>query len=722
MRNAKRRNAARGRSAGAGAKSCWAAIHWLVEVCLLTTVWACRAEAEQVTGIASIQAFPQKLVVNLTGSAKPARLVELRPYQTDPSAQSARSDLSVSTTSQRRLDLPRFAGQRDRLYSKFQLVDAATEHPLGAPHYVDDLSGLPAWKFDMPWPKSKKGVTCPVDLDDLKALGVKYVDTNVILNGLLDWRSENPAESWEVDGQKVGINLDYVRQFDRQIKQMNDAGINVTLIILNGVPTAPDPANPLIHPRTDLAGAPNHLGAINVNDERGLRYFRAAMEYLAHRYSDPDGAHGWVSGYIIGNELQAHWVWHNTGLIAADDLARDYATQLRIAWLAVRRYHSKVRVYASMDHHWTARFGSDPLKSVRGDKLLEQLNAVTKAEGDFPWNVAFHPYPEHLGNPKFWEDKTAVLGFDTQRITFKNLEVLPAFLHQEPFLCYGQPRRIILSEQGLHCPDGPDGEEIQAAAYARAYYKVSHLPDIDAFILHRHVDHRDEGGLHLGLWTCKQDGPNPGVPDRKRLIWDVFRLADTDQWEQAFAFAKPIIGIKDWNEALPSAGPIPADSGVFAAPLDPRSVVYDLIDNMGKAQVTTCLDWRVSTAKGADGRLYPTLFQHPPAKDGTLGTATFALELPKLPAGRRLELQFGTVLTAPSSDGVEFAVLVDGKEAWAEKQTAAEQPTAHTLDLSANAGQTIQLTLRVDSLKDAGNDWANWLRPAVVLTETKTAG
>jgi hypothetical protein len=688
---------------------------------------ACHAGAQngETARINSIKALPQTLTVQFAGGAERARLVELRPYQSYPSDRSDRSEdaqadrptLWHGTPSQRPIDLPRFDGQRDRLYSKFQLVDADTRQPRGAPHYVDDLAGLPAWDFDMPWPKSKKGVTCPVDIEDLKALGVKYVDTNLVLNGLLDWRSEDPAETWEVDGQKIGINLGYVRQFDDQIKRMNDAGINVTLIILNGVPTAPDPDNPLIHPRTDLANAPNHLGAINVTDERGLRCFRAAMEYLAHRYSDPNGEHGWISGYIIGNELQAHWHWHNTGSVDAAELVRDYANQLRVAWLAVRRYHSKVRVYVSMDHHWTARFGGDPLKSVPGDELLERLNTVVQSEGDFPWHVAFHPYPENLGRPQFWEDQTAVLGFDTQRITFRNLEVLPAFLRQERLLYHGRPRRIILSEQGLHCPDGPDGEKVQAAAYACAYYKVSHLPDIDAFILHRHVDHRGEGGLRLGLWSCKQDGPNPCAPDRKRLIWDVFRLADTDQWTQAFEFAKPIIGIKDWTEALPFAGPIPADSGVFALPLDPKFLVYDLIGNMDSAQVTNCLDWRPSTAEGADGRLYPTIFQHPPAKDGTVGNATFTLELPKLPAGQRLELQFGAVLTGPSNDGVKLSVLVDGQEAWSETQTQAEKPTAHALDLSSHAGRAVQLTLRVDSLKDAANDWANWLRPAIVIAE-----
>ena len=44
---------------------------------------------------------------------------------------------------------------------------------------------------------------------------------------------------------------------------MTELGINVTLIPINGVPDHPDPNNPLINPRTDLAHAPYHLGAFN---------------------------------------------------------------------------------------------------------------------------------------------------------------------------------------------------------------------------------------------------------------------------------------------------------------------------------------------------------------------------------------------------------------------------------------------------------------------------
>ena len=50
--------------------------------------------------------------------------------------------------------------------------------------------------------------------------------------------------------------------------------------------------------------------------------------------------------------------------------------------------------------------------------------------GDVDWNVAFHPYPENLFEPRTWLDQSATASDDTPRITFKNIELLPRFLAQ----------------------------------------------------------------------------------------------------------------------------------------------------------------------------------------------------------------------------------------------------------------------------------------------------
>ena len=120
------------------------------------------------------------------------------------------------------------------------------------------------------------------------------------------------------------------------------------------------------------------------------------------------------------------------------------------------------------------------------------------------------------------------------------------FRSRRPELLYhGQPRRIILSEQGFHTPKGTNGEAIQAAAYCYAYKKIEALDGIDAFILHRHVDNKGEGGLMLGLRGLT---PNVNEARPKKKIYECFRAADTPEWKSSFEFALPVIELKSWAD------------------------------------------------------------------------------------------------------------------------------------------------------------------------------
>ena len=106
----------------------------------------------------------------------------------------------------------------------------------------------------------------------------------------------------------------------------------------------------------------------------------------------------------------------------------------------------------SYSRPWSIRYPPGaPDQSCPGRELLEDFARCARERGDFDWNVAYHPYPENLGEPRFWLDKSALPGDDTPRITFKNLEALTRFLARPEMLFASQPRRIILSEQGFHC-------------------------------------------------------------------------------------------------------------------------------------------------------------------------------------------------------------------------------------------------------------------------------
>lgn len=518
---------------------------------LVLLVFLASSGYSAVSDIRSVTASQTELLFELEAPAgEPLQLFEYRLWE-EPTDWHDRTPLWDGEATSQPVHLPRFEGQRDRLFSKFLLVRKATGHALGAPHYITEVEPLPDRRFELPWPKNKKGLQVQLP-EDAVDLGLGYAAFGLLVSAVVDFSGNPPEATWEVDGESIPINMAYIRGFDAAFKTLTEAGINCTLIPINGVPSEPHPENPFIHPRTDLAGAPNHLGAFNLTDERGLLHYRAVIEFLADRYTQPDCRYGWISGFVVGNEVQTHWDWHNMGKATLDELIEDYGRTLRVTDLIARSTHPELRTYVSMTQSWTENYYNDPLKGFPGKDFIDKLAVWGKQGGDFPWQVAFHPYPENLFNPRFWDDREATLSFQTPKITFKNIEVLPAYMAQSRLLYKGQPRHIILSEQGFHTEPGEAGEQLQAAALAAAWHKINNTPGIEAFILHRHVDHGQEGGLNLGLWTRKLDDPLPHIPDRKKLSWQVWHDAGTPAWEQTVEFAKPILGIESWDELLPS--------------------------------------------------------------------------------------------------------------------------------------------------------------------------
>lgn len=400
-------------------------------------------------------------------------------------------------------------------------------------------------RYHEPYPAaaSKKGLQVEI-VEDALTLGVKHAALNFNLAQLIDPAGDTNNPSWTAEGIPHHFQRGYLASMDRQIKALSDHGVLVNLIVLAYQSHDAAVNRILLHPGYST-NAPNRLGAFNTASDEGRRWLKAVMEFVAERWSHPDRKHGRVVGYVLGNEVNSHWWWSHMGRVTMDEFTESYLAAMRLSHAAIRSQSSWARLYVSLEHHWNIRYPpADERQAFPGKAFLDRFARRAKETGDFDWHLAFHPYPENLFEPRFWNDRSATPGADTPRITFKNLEVLTEYMKAPPLLFEGKPRRIILSEQGFHTPDGPDGETIQAAAYCYAYKKVEALEAIDAFILHRHVDHPHEGGLWLGLRRYQPGAPDPRP---KKKIYDCFRAADTPEWEQAFAFALPLTGLTDWD-------------------------------------------------------------------------------------------------------------------------------------------------------------------------------
>ncbi|NLG25496.1 MAG: hypothetical protein GX558_09080, partial [Clostridiales bacterium] len=325
-----------------------------------------------------------------------------------------------------------------------------------------------------------------------------------------------------------------------------EMGLVVTLILLNsprlfgsnGEQALLDAA---IHPAFDWDCGQAFISAFNMRAEDGQNLYRAFVEFLAGRYAKG----GPVGGAIVSNEVDSQYVWGNAGEMPVAEYAREYCQAMRLAFLCGRRRAAKWRVYLSLDHYWRglAHDVTQPLRYYPGRDMLDAIAHWSAAEGDFPWGVAHHPYPENLAWPDFWHDRSPDFTFSTPRITFKNLEVLPAYLAQPHLLHCGAPRRVIFSEQGFNSQGGALRgltERMGEAGYVLAYLKARRQPTVDLMTHHAYLDNPREFGLNLGI--RRYDAGHPAHIGEKKPIWYAVRDMDSPAEPARVASARAFIG------------------------------------------------------------------------------------------------------------------------------------------------------------------------------------
>jgi uncharacterized ParB-like nuclease family protein len=524
--------------------------------------------AASVGEVTSVAATTSRIVVSghLAAGADPAgtslSLYALDPSQDDSAYSSltpvARMDAPLAGTSFR-ISAPRYREAADGYFDKYLVVASgpAGSQPLGAAQYVSSADFPAQYSYPYPQGWDKKGISAVQMTDDAETLGASSSAVNVAVNQIMLAKDLDPADTitfWS-DGQPYYFSKAAVTSLDAQLSVLTRDRIYPYLILLI---TPGDPANSA-GPELRFPGAdPSaNIDAFNTQTATGVAYVTAAARFLASRYLRADARYGQAAGFIVGNEVDSAWIWQNMGQQTLSGFLEYYARAVRIFYQAARLEYARPRVYISLDHEWSVPYETgQPLEYYPGKDVVDGLAALTRAEGDFPWDIAYHPYPQNLADPAFWNDTQATDSPDTQLITFKNLQVLPQYLRQPSVTYAGQPRRVILSEQGFNTPDDSEQSQLlQAAAFAYAYYKVRFLSGIDAFLYYRHVDNQGEGGLRLGLWTWDPNVPEAGAPGTPKYIYNVYRYIDTSRSLRVTNFALPIIGIKSWSQVIPGFNP-----------------------------------------------------------------------------------------------------------------------------------------------------------------------
>ncbi len=463
-------------------------------------------------------------------------------------------------------NLPRFVRQNgilyDRLLSKWVLAEKADGQLTLVSHarYPDHVKS----RYDLPdeKPTSRKGLggfsTGRGHVEDLEDLDITSATVNIWITHFMYSTPAPDRIEHSYNGRSWYFGKEDVEMLDSTFRTTAKRHIITAAILLidkkeNCVDTAI--GSLLQHPDCDPAGI---YAMPNMTNPASVNCYAAALDFLASRYSREDKKFGRCNHWIMHNEVDAGWVWTNAGDKTALVFMDTYIKSMRMCYNIARSYNPHSQVFVTLTHYWA--WTSDP-KFYPSKDLMEILLGYTHAEGDFQWAVAQHPYPEDLFEPKTWLDNKVSYDFNTPLITFKNLEVLNAWIKQPEVLYQGKVKRTLwLSENGTNSRDYSDQcLSEQAAGFAYTWKKLKRLDGIDGFQWHNWFDSRGEGGLRIGLRRFPDDETAPGGP---KPVWYVFKAADKPDEDAVFNPYKEIIGIKDWDEVNYIGEIDPAKKGV----------------------------------------------------------------------------------------------------------------------------------------------------------------
>ena len=445
------------------------------------------------------------------------------------------------------ITLPRTVQGNDRIYRKWMLANKegdgwkAQTHA----HYATSIfSANPADTDIKPGRKGLGAMGLDRPISDLDELNISGVTVNIVLNALVRSKPEPNTTPFDFEGHTWHANNQEINRLDRILQETAKRKILVSAIILIGQPGNSPPGSwhrMVSHPKADASA---FFVMPNLHDADGARAFGAALYFLASRYCG--SKHGRIHHWIMHNEADQGWMWANAGVLTSVEYLDLYHKSLRMAHLVSRQFNPGAKAFISLTHHWSVAGGKHNHPSK---KLLDHLLAFSRAEGDFDWAIAHHPYPQNLTKPRVWEDNQATFSRNTQKITFKNLEVLDDWVRDPAHQFLGKQNRTLhLTEQGFNSPDYSEKSlKDQAAGMAYGWNKVKRLPSITMVHYHNWVDNRHEFGLRIGLRKFPDE---PGDPLGKKPVWHFLKAADTPGEAETARPYLPWIGIQNWEQIM----------------------------------------------------------------------------------------------------------------------------------------------------------------------------
>ena len=392
--------------------------------------------------------------------------------------------------------------------------------------YIENPSVLASYTGPGPAASSKKGILAE-ELSDTLDLGVQHVTLNWTLSSIMNQKAAHKI-SFRYKNKTYELDEDVLKENDRLVQAYNAAGVRVTAILL-----LPKDAASKGTAAMQFSGGYNYTlySSFKTTNKKGCEMFEAVMSFLAERYGTEKNL---VSGWILGNEVNSACIWNYGGNKSLDAYMENYARAFHICYNAVKSFSKNSNVYISLDSNWNTDSDGAGRRYFSSKATLDAFYAQLKAKGAVSFRIAYHAYPQGMGDPIFWDDTLASNSVNAKIVNFKNLSVLTKYAKKK----FGKDCKIMLSEQSFN---SSRGEAVQAAAYAYAYYASEGNSMIEAFIYGREFDHPSE--MNLGYRWGLSDSAHT-----KRLVWHVFQYIDS---HESFSFTDPLLGytnLKKWNK------------------------------------------------------------------------------------------------------------------------------------------------------------------------------
>ena len=461
-------------------------------------------------------------------------LAEITPWQDVTEMEIFPYTESISgksfTVTMKRIVPAREGIRYDRVFSKWAVVKVDGDKQVLDSHarYADEVAPK-ASPAALPL-RNKKGFGAgDIDLyfSDCKEMNVGSITMNVVLNDYI--KGEGSGYSYGGQNYSLGAFKDYVDRVTRRAGEMDLVVSAIILCQTNSI--FKDPEN-----------KGGNYTMPNLTTAKAFNLYAAALEHMASTHCTPGNR---ISHWIMHNEVDFANEWTNMGDQPMMRYLDRYIKSMRICYNIVRQYDQNASVLGSYTHCWAKADGSFAPKM-----MLEKTVEYSSAEGDFRWGVAYHPYPQNLTKPSFWIDDTqATYSLNSKYVTFKNLEVIDAWIRQKENFYKGKTKRVLfLSEQGTNSPSYSESDlTLQAAGGAWAWKKVSKLDGIDAIQWHNWADNKAEGGLRIGLRTFAEGSVSNLTP---KPVWYVWKAAGTAEEDSVFDQYKTTLGISDWDSIL----------------------------------------------------------------------------------------------------------------------------------------------------------------------------